>query len=64
MNKIPRFMKEYASYQIKSMNKYPLMAESVKAKAYQRITNAQSLYHRGVITVDEAMKMICEYFGD
>lgn len=62
MNKIPRFMKEYASYQIKSMNKYDLMAESVKAKACQRITNAQSAYYRGLITVDEAMKIICECF--
>lgn len=64
MNKIPRFMKEYASYQTRTMNTNDLMAESEKAKARQRITKAQSLYYRGLITVDEAMKIIYECFKD
>lgn len=64
MNKIPRFMKEYASYQIKSMSEYDLMGETAKAKACQKITKAQSAYYRGLITVSEAMEMICHCFAD
>lgn len=64
MNKIPRFMKEYASYQIKHMEVYVLMGEHVKEKARQKIIDAQSLYSKGYITVDEAMKMIGECFKD
>lgn len=62
--KIPRFMKEYASYQTKTICENNLMGDGVKAKAAAKITKAQSLYGRGLITVDEAMLMIVYCFTD
>lgn len=62
--KIPRFMKEYASYQIKTMCENNLIDEAVKAKAVAKIAKAESLYGSGLITVDEAMNMIYNCFTD
>lgn len=64
MNKIPRFMNEYAKYQIDTMAENDIMADEPKVKATNKICKAQKLYECGLITVNEAMKMICDCFAD
>lgn len=64
MRKIPRFMKEYASFQIKSMYENELMSYNAKEEACQKITMAQAFYSRGSLTVTEAMDIICHCFAD
>ena len=64
MNKIPRFMKEYAKYQIDTMAENNLMGDVPKVKATNKICKAQKAYENGMITVNEAMNMICNCFTD
>lgn len=55
---IPRFMREYASYQRKKIASSELMLEPVKKEMAKGIDMALKLYERRMITVDEAMTMI------
>lgn len=57
-------MKEYASFQIKSMYENELMSYNAKEEACQKITMAQAFYRRGSLTVTEAMDIICHCFAD
>ena len=56
--KIPRFMKEFASYMHKEIESHDLMVDEVKAKWHKDIEYALKAYSRGMITVSEAMRMI------
>ena len=58
MNKIPRFMREYASFAKKGVDQCGLMKESKREEIRQRIDKALSFYQRGKITVGEAMMII------
>lgn len=64
MNKIPRFMKEYANYQINMMAENNLMTDEAKVKAANKICKVLKDYERGLITVDETMNNICHCFSD
>lgn len=56
--KIPRFMKEYANYAKKAIANSALMEETIKEKLSEKVDQALQLVARGMITVDEGMKMI------
>lgn len=58
MVKIPRFMKEYASYAKRSILNSGLMEKEVKDKAVAVVDKALQLTERGFITIDEGMGLI------
>ena len=62
MVKIPRFIKEYASYTKKSIFNSELMNYEIKQKAIKNIDKALHLTERGLITIDEGMKLIINCF--
>lgn len=62
MNKIPRFVKEYAAYQKRSIKGYDLMKADIKEKAIKKIDRTLIVLERGLITVDEAMNLIMKCF--
>ena len=53
MVKIPRFMKEYASYTKKSIFNSDLMMDEIKQNAIVKIDKALQLTEKGLITIDE-----------
>lgn len=57
MLKTPRFMKEYASYQKKFIEKNVLNKESGK-RSIERIDMTLRHYELGLLTVTEAMDLI------
>ena len=62
MIKIPRFMKEYASYTKKAVFNSELMNDEIKQKAIKKIDKALQLTERGLITIDEGMSLIINCF--
>lgn len=62
MNKIPRFVKEYAAYQKRSIKEYDLMRMDYKEKAIKKVDGALRVLEKGLITVDEAMNLIMKCF--
>ena len=64
MVKIPRFMKEYASYTKKSIFNSELMMDEIKQKAIVKIDKALQLTEKGLITIDEGMKLIVNCFEE
>lgn len=56
MNTVPRFIKEYAAYQKRRLQR----AKNKEARAWciDRINNAVTLYQRGMITIDETIRTI------
>ena len=62
--KVERFIKEYASYQIKAINSNELMKQEYKEKALNRIDNILKAKERGMITVDEAMLSMINALND
>lgn len=60
MNKIPRFVKEYANYQKKFAKTLPNKEYATKAK--EKIDRVVRVLERGLITVDEAMNAIYHCF--
>ena len=58
MLKIPRFMKEYASYMRRKLEENPLLHEKTKKEWLSGIDDALSLYKQGFISVWEAMSKI------
>ena len=55
-----RYIKEYASSKLADVKKNRLMREFCKEEAIGKIEKALSMRERGLITVDEAIKMILE----
>ena len=62
MNKIPRFMKEYANYNIRTIKQNDLIKDSLKSEAIERINKSVALYEKGRMTVDETMRSIGNCF--
>ena len=62
MEKIPRFMKEYASYTNQSISKSNFMKKEIKEKAIAKVNKALQLTEKGLITIDEGMKSITNCF--
>ena len=55
-----KYIKEYASSKLADVKKNRLMQEFCKDEAIGKIEKALSMRERGLITVDEAIKMILE----
>lgn len=64
MVKIPNFMKEYASYTKKSIFNSDLMMDEIKQKAIKKVNRALYLTERGLITIDEGLKLIVNCFEE
>lgn len=58
MNKIPRFMKEYAEYQKMKIAKNEFIDEDTKNQAIKDADKILQIYERGLITITEAMQML------
>lgn len=59
MNTIPRYMKEYANAQRKSYKNNELMQKKYKDAAVEIIERILKNVERGLITIDEGMKLLC-----
>lgn len=59
MVKIPRFIREYANEKRRMINALPIESER-KTEYLKAVDGAERAYGRGLITIDEAMKMILE----
>lgn len=59
MNTIPRYMKEYANAQRKSYANNELMQKKYKDAAIEIIEHTLKKTERGLITIDEGMKALC-----
>jgi len=55
-----RFIKEYANYKKKSYQRNTLLQQEYKDEALNRIDKALKSKERGLITVDEAIRIILE----
>ena len=64
MAKIPRFIKEYANYTKKSIFNSELMMDEIKQKTIVKIDKALQLTEKGLITIDEGMKLIVNCFEE
>ena len=62
MVKIPRFMKEYASYTKQSISNSNFMKKEIKEKAIAKVNKALQLTEKGLITIDEGMESIMNCF--
>ena len=62
MAKIPRFIKEYASYTKKLISNSELMTDEIKQKAIKNIDRALRLTKNNLITIDESMRLILKCF--
>lgn len=58
MNKVPRFMKEYAAYRMKKISSSTTMSQVAKDELINRINSTIICYKRGLISIDEAMLTI------
>lgn len=60
MNKIPRYMKQYANAQRKSYKNNELMQKKYKDAAVEIIERILKNTERGLITINEGMKALCD----
>lgn len=60
MSKIPRYMKEYANVQRKSYANNELMQKKYKDAAVEIIERILKNVERGLITINEGMKLLCD----
>ena len=58
--KVERFVKEYASYKLKSINSNQLIQKELKTVKVDKINSVIKYRKNGIITADEAIKMILE----
>lgn len=63
MNKVPRFMLEYASFQTRKVMNDP-KTESCRFCLISKIGSAVTGYQHGFLTVDEAMRLISAPIAD
>lgn len=59
MNTIPRYMKEYANAQRKCYANNELMQKKYKDAAVETIERILKNVDRGLITINEGMKLLC-----
>lgn len=55
-----RYIKEYANAKIKRIKSNILMQKPLKETAINQINNALKIRERGLITIDETIKVILE----
>ena len=55
-----RYIKEYANAKIKSWNENELMRSDIREKYIVIVNNVLRQRERGLITVDEALMLICK----
>ena len=60
MSTIPRYMKEFANDQRKSYANNELMQKKYKDTAVEIIERILKNTERGLITINEGMKMLCD----
>lgn len=60
MLKLPRFVKEFASYQVKIITSNELMYKGTKEEMICKIEKAVSMAEHGLITVSECMKLLSD----
>lgn len=60
MNTIPQYMEEYANAQRKSYINNELMQKKYKDAALEVIERILKNTERGLITIDEGMKALCD----
>lgn len=60
MNTIPRYMKEYANAQRKSYVDNELIQKNYKEAAVETIERILKNTERGLITINEGMKALCD----
>ena len=56
--KVERFIKEYANFKKKEIENNEFINEENKEKAFFEINNVLKFKEKGMITVDEAIKII------
>lgn len=61
---VERYIKEYANACKKEMKQNGLIQEDIKHRAERIIDDALKFKDNGLITADEAVKMILERFND
>lgn len=61
MNKVPRFVQEYANFQKRTLDNYDLMRPEIKQAGIDQIDGAVKALKRGLITIDEAMNLIMNW---
>lgn len=59
---IPRFVIEYANFQIKGINESELINDVFKQQALDKINDTVNSCEKGLITVDEAMANLARVF--
>ena len=64
MNKAPRFMIEYANYQLRQLESNSAMNPGIKRELWRRIDQAVRQYERGYITVNECMRLLAGEHGE
>ena len=60
--KVERFIKEYANFKKEEIRNNELINKENKEKAFFKIDNVLKLKEKGMITVDEAIKMITNLY--
>ena len=58
MVKLPRFVKEFASYQRKQIKENEYMNKEIKKELTARIEKAVCLLEQGMITIEECMQIV------
>ena len=58
MLKLPRFVKEFASYQRKQIKENEYMNKEIKKELISRIEKAVRLLEQGMITIEECMQIV------
>ncbi|MDY2606898.1 MAG: hypothetical protein SOV90_03060 [Lachnospiraceae bacterium] len=61
---VERYIREYANACRAGIKNYDLMKEEYKEKANRAIDNALKAREKGLITADEAIKIILERFAE
>lgn len=56
--KVPRFIKEFASWKKKDINKFDMMQDKYKKEGCENIDKAIKSYERGMITEEETIELI------
>lgn len=59
-----RFIKEYAKFKKETISNNELMGEDIKEKALNSIDNILKARERGLVTVDETMKIIVDVLNE
>ena len=60
----PRFLHEYANYKRREIRANKQMNKGVKVEGIRRVNLWEKAVHRGICTVDEAMRLISHVFFD